>query len=228
MNAVISLTTIPDRIERIGPCLESLVAQGLPVYLWAVRKVARSETRMERAPQFPGVCVEVVEDCGPITKLLPALGRGFDVILTADDDCIYGEGWADSLLAWADKLDGALGYRGRRLNDGRYAGSAVVQHNRITKPRRVDIVTGVYGALYRREHFDTSIYDEWRLWPTNDDLVITAHLQRRGVARYVVPGKCRIHHTELQRVVPLFRVNRRKGDKRNDEGVKKLGIKGEP
>lgn len=227
MKAVISLTTIPDRIGRIAPVVASLVAQGLPVYVWAVAKIARSETRMERVPQFDGANVEVVADRGPLTKLLPALERGFDVILPADDDCIYGEGWAAGLLAWADKLDGAMGYRGRVLKDGHYSGSATVQYKRITKPQRVDIITGVYGALYRREFFDTSIHDEWKLWPTNDDLVITAHLQRRGVARYVVPGKCKLHHTELQRVAPLFRINRRKGDKRNDRGVKELGIKGE-
>ena len=33
---VISLTTIPDRIDHIEPTIKSLLAQGLPVYVWAV------------------------------------------------------------------------------------------------------------------------------------------------------------------------------------------------
>jgi hypothetical protein len=225
VSAIISVTTIPDRIGKIGPCLESLVAQGLPVYLWAVPKIERSETRMKSVPKFPGVNVEVVADCGPITKLLPALKRNFDVILTADDDVIYGEGWAARLLAWAEKLpDGALGYRGRRLRDGHYSGSAVVQYQRIDKPRRVDLITGVYGALYRREHFDEGIYNEWKEWPMNDDLLIAAHLKRRGVPCYIVPGSCKLKHMDWQHATPLYRVNRRKGDKHNDKGVQKLGL----
>jgi hypothetical protein len=227
VKAVISLTTIPDRIGRIGPVVASLVAQGLPVYVWAVAKVARSETRLTRVPSFPGASVEVVADRGPLTKLLPALERGFDVILTADDDVLYGAGWAAGLLEWADLLDGALGYRGRVLRDGHYSGSELVQYRRTDKPRRVDIVTGVFGALYRREMFAASIHDEWKRWPTNDDLVITAHLQRRGIPRYVVPGKWSREMTETQKVAPLHRINRRKGDKRNDRGIAELGIQGE-
>ena len=50
MSAIISLTTIPSRIERIGPALESLTAQGLPVYLWAVAKIARSPVTLKAAP----------------------------------------------------------------------------------------------------------------------------------------------------------------------------------
>jgi len=225
MSAIISLTTIPDRIGRIGPTIESLVAQELPVYLWAVKKISRSDTVLETVPNFPGAIVEVVEDRGPITKLLPALEIGVRTIITADDDMIYGDGWAVGLLNWSRKLPGAVVcYRGRILCDGKYSGSKLVRHYGIKEPVSVDIATGVYGALYWADMFDDSICGEWQRMPTNDDLVIAAHLKKRGTKRYVVPSKCRINHTEIQHIEPLFKVNRRKGDEPNDRGVKRLGL----
>ena len=223
MQAVISVTTIPDRIGRIGPCLKSLVAQGLPVYLWAVPKIARSETRLELVPKFEGVNVELVADRGPLTKFLPAFERGFDIIITADDDCIYGPGWANRLLSWSKKLPGsAIGYRGRKLRGPHYVKALPVFRD-VKRPTSVDIITGTHGALYRSELFEESISNEWKLWPENDDLVITAHLQRLGVPRYVVPGSCKITPTAYCRRDSLFENNRTQAG--NDRGMKVLGIR---
>jgi len=226
MDAVISLTTIPDRIEHIEPCIRSLVAQGLPVYLWAVEKIERSNTRLKRIPPFlADIHVEIVEDCGSITKLLPALKRGFDTIITADDDCEYGKGWAQGLLAWSKKLpNAALGYRGRILTGRGYKQSRLIKKSHIKKPISVNIITGVEGALYHTNMFDVGIYDEWRRWPTNDDLVVAAHLKRRGVIRYVIPSKHSFRPLKVQHITPLFEVNRTKTDSRNDKGLIILGL----
>lgn len=227
MTTIISLTTIPDRIEHIEPCVRSLVAQGLPVHLWAVEKIARSDTVLGKLPAFladAGVHVEIVPDCGPITKLLPALRTGFDVILTADDDCIYGAGWAKRLLAWSHKRPkAALGYRGRILNDKGYRDSRLVLKSRITRPVWVDVITGVYGALYRAAMFDDEIYAEWERWPMNDDLVIAAHLRRRKVRRCIVPAAVKIIDYQARRIEPLFGFNTQAA-RRNDEGIALLGL----
>ena len=223
MNAVISLTTIPDRIAQIEPTVKSLLAQDLPVYVWAVEKIARSETRLKRIPDWladSGAHVEIVEDRGPITKLLPALERA-DIVLTADDDHIYSGGWASGLLEWAKRRPGAaLCYRGRILgNDSRYAKSKLVI--RPPKPRRVDLITGVHGALYRVKFFDASIFTEWQQWPRNDDIVISAHLWRRGVPMLVIPRACTITATVANSLAPLCKLNT--GRRRlNDTGVVKM------
>jgi len=227
VSAIISLTTIPDRIEHIEPCIRSLTAQGFPVYLWAVEKIARSETRLGTLPAFlaeAGVHVEVVEDCGPITKLMPALRAGFETILTADDDCVYGEGWARHLLKWARKIPrAAIGYRGRILTGKGYRNSRLVIKSRIKKARSVDIITGVYGVLYHRQSFDAGIYEEWKRWPMNDDLLIAAHLKRRGVRRYVVPAVVKISDCRSRTIEPLFKQNTRH-ELLNDEGLRVLGL----
>jgi len=228
VNPIISLTTIPDRIERIETCIESLSKQGLPVYLWAVEKIARSETVLGELPEFLaeyGVNVQIVPDCGPITKLLPALKMGTETILTADDDCVYGRGWAQKLLAWSRKRPkAALGYRGRILTGKGYLGSKLVFKSRIKKPTKVDIITGVHGALYKAEMFDAGIFEEWKCWPSNDDLVIAAHLKRRRIPRLVVPGPVLVRDNSVRRIEPLIRINTDGGRELNDRGLQVLGL----
>ena len=227
MNPIISLTTIPDRIERIEPCIKSLSKQGIQVYLWAVEKIERSETVLGELPKFLaeyGVNVQIVPDCGPITKLLPALAMGADTILTADDDCVYGRGWAQKLLIWSRKHPAAaIGYRGRILTGNGYRDSRLVLKSRVKKATKVDIITGVHGALYKAEMFDDGIFEEWKRWPMNDDLLIAAHLKRRGVIRYVVPAVVKITDSKARTICPLFGFNT-KAATLNDEGLRALGL----
>lgn len=227
-SPIISLTTIPDRIDYIEPCVRSLLAQGFPVYIWAVRKIPRSSTVLTKLPSWLKECqaiVEFVEDVGPITKLLPALERGFKVIITADDDRVYGKDWARKLLWWAgNKPRCAIALRGRILTGKGYGGTKLVVHNKLRKPRRVDIITGVRGAVYRSEFFDEGIYREWKRCSTNDDLVIAAHFKRRRIRSLVVPVHVRIRSLKLQHVMPLFKVNRSKDDKVNTKWLKVLGL----
>jgi len=228
MSAIISLTTIPDRIEHIEKCLRSLVKQKLPVYLWAVEKIARSDTVLDRIPPFVhklGVKVKIVKDCGPITKLLPALRRKFGVILTADDDCIYGAGWASGLLKWGKNIPrAAIGYRGRVLTGKGYKESRLVLKSKIRRPVPVDIITGVYGALYRRTFFDDGIFEEYKQWMMNDEFVIAAHFNRRHIWRYVVPRAVLIKNAAGRKIEPLFGVNVVAGCELNNKGLHKLGL----
>jgi len=228
VNPIISLTTIPDRIERIETCIKSLSKQGFQVYLWAVEKIERSETVLGELPEFLekyGVNVQIVPDCGPITKLLPALKMGAETILTADDDCVYGRGWAQKLLTWSRKHPGAaLGYRGRILTGNGYLGSRLVLKSKIKKPTKVDIITGVHGALYKAEMFDDAIFEEWKRWPSNDDLVIAAHLKRKRIPPLVVPGPVLVRDNSVRRIEPLIRINTGNGHELNDRGLRVLGL----
>ena len=237
MKAIISLTTIPSRLPYIGPTIESLKAQGPPVYVWIPREVKRTGDTFggDLPDELDGCNVEVVEDKGPITKLLPALEMGADVILTADDDVVYGTGpsvaiaggevvvatgWADGLLRWGgEHQDTAFGYRGRLLRDKTYNNSVLVDDPK--QPRQVHIITGTWGALYRKEFFSDGIFEEWETFPHADDLVVATHLKRQGVPRVVIPHLCSIHDRTVKRVDPLYDSN--VFGKANDEGLEKLG-----
>jgi len=202
-----------------------LVAQGLPVYLWIVKKIERSKTRLKRIPPFLfelGINFSIVEDRGPITKLLPALETGFEIILTADDDRFYGPGYARDLLKWGEKYPGAaIGYRGRILRDTKYENSRVVWNPK--KPKKVDLITGCRGAMYRSAFFTRGIFEEYTLWPRNDDIVISSHLKRRGVPIMIVPCRFKTHPTGTYKIKPLFGENAH-SKKLNNEGLRRMGL----
>lgn len=217
---IISLTTIPSRIAHIQPCIESLIAQGLPVYVWIPQYVKRTGDTIGAVPDFlfaDGIHVELVGDCGPITKLLPALACGLDVILTADDDHIYGDGWADTLLRYAEQYpNAAICYRGRVFESRKYNESRVISNP--DELAAVDFITGVKGALYKREFFEEEIFEEWKKWPTNDDIVISGHLRRGGISMLVVKRPCKIEPYDVQYIDNLWDdVNARS----NDEGLER-------
>lgn len=218
-DIIISVGTMPARLPYIKPCIDSLRAQGLPLYVWIPKHVERTDDWFDyEFPDFlKGVKGAVVRDRGPIGKLLSALPQA-DVILAADDDCIYGEGWAGGLLEHAETFPGmALGYRGRVFRDRKYNHSVCVTQTQM--PLSVDLLTGTWGCLYRAEWFDRSIYEEWEQWPLNDDIVINAHLKRQGIPRVVIPRRCDIQPYDVHRINALWDVN----IDSNDAGLEALG-----
>ena len=224
MTAIISMTTIPSRIEHIEPCVDSLLAQGLPVYLWVTKKIKRSKAVLAGIPEFlkhkPGLTVTMVEERGPITKLLPTLEAGHEIVITADDDHTYGPRWAAGLLKQAkSRPDVAVCYRGRIFGKSkRYKQSKVIRG----ELRFVDFIAGSLGALYRRSFFGDSIFEEWKQWPINDDIVISAHLKRRGVPMLVIPlpKGCCIGTLACKHIDPLYQANVKRG--MNDKGLEKV------
>lgn len=217
----ISLTTIPSRIDHIKPCIDSLLRQGFPVYVWVPEYCRRTGDDLDGIPGFlyrDGIRVATVEDRGPITKLLPALECGFDRVLTADDDHVYGDGWADELVAYSDEHPAqAVAYRGRVFRGRKYNETDLIAGP--DGPKEVEFITGVKGALYRREFFDKSIFEEWKSWLHNDDIVISAHLKKRGVRMTVIPRPCEIKHYSVASVDNLWDDG---NGRRNDEGLEKV------
>src|SRR5687768_8477868 len=95
IRTVFSLTTTPDRINRIRPTLESLRDQTRPanaIYLnvpYYSRKTGKPYQLPEWLDDFPEVTVVRCEDYGPATKLIPALELEKDpetIIIVVDDD----------------------------------------------------------------------------------------------------------------------------------------------
>ena len=162
----------------------------------------------------------LVKDKGPITKLLPALERGFDSIITADDDHTYGEGWAEGLIDWHKRIPtSVLCYRGRIFDSSREYNSSKV----ITRVhRKVDFITSVSGVIYDRAFFNDNIYKEWKQWKMNDDIIVSAHLKKNGIPMEVVPFPtgCTVGRLPVAYVNPLCNINRK--NDRNDRGMKKV------
>lgn len=233
---IISLTTIPSRIKHLEPTIDSLLSQGYPVYLWLPEFVERLNEGVceDDIPDYlknkKNLHVKIVKDFGSITKLLPAIEMSVDdLIITADDDCIYPAGFADTLKEWYERFDGkyALCYRGKVVTGPIYKYSISI--SKVKKPTVCDIVTGVHGVIYNRNWFKAeTIKDLSRKFPGNDDIVISGLLEKQKIKKIVVPypkGILVKERSAVKRVDSLWWGNNKKG-LQNDLALKEMGMSG--
>lgn len=206
MKVVVSFTTIPNRISKIKPMVDSILNQTYEadeIVLWVDEDYKRVGGKMN-IPKFISdskIRVEYCEDIGPFTKLQYSLDEHWEdkdtIIVTADDDVYYPPTWLEGLVEASKKNpDIAIGYRGRNLLDKSarflnynhsqlFQGSPYPHHS-----KEVDIITGTWGALYKPKFFDEDIFGE-DVTHENffvDDIWINGNLAMNGVKRYVIPN----------------------------------------
>lgn len=201
-RVVVSLTTIPDRIDRIRPTLHSLLDQTRrpDAIVLNLPEHARREARHYVIPPFLETlgAVERVpcgEDRGPATKLLPTLEREREPdtrIIVLDDDQVYPRTLVENLVAWSDRLaEAAVCSRGFRIPAGfDIENRDTLYGTHLAEPARVEIMQGSAGFLVRRRFFDDRVFDYEGAPPEAffvDDVWFAGQLARAGVDRYVVP-----------------------------------------
>jgi len=223
VDTIISLTTLPSRLHKIKPCIDSLRLQNFPVYVWIPEKVERTGDVFDgNIPEFlkkKNIFVAIVNDYGPITKLVPALNINTKYIITSDDDIIYSRQWSEMLLKHKKLLENnALCYRGRIFtdkNNKRYERTKTVRG--VEKPTSVDILTGVRGAVYNRSFFGDDFYDFKNLYETKfaDDVWISGYLAKKGIGRLCVPRP--INNTknihDVKKIDALYKINWKRNNK---------------
>jgi len=146
---IITLTSVPPRYSKIGPTLQSLLAQNAAVsgiYLYIPDHYKRFPDWNGTLPKVPkGVEIRRTPlDLGPATKVLPASQEfaGQDVdILFCDDDRIYAPGWAAEFLrAKRNKPGCAITKRG--LSASGLVGTTDVrklQPRAVRRPVKMDV-----------------------------------------------------------------------------------------
>jgi hypothetical protein len=200
---IVSLTTIPSRIHRIKPVLNSLIDQDYPAdAIWLVLpRYSRREQVEYAIPEFLQstraiTIVRCETDWGPATKLIPALQREEQpdtLILAVDDDNIYPRDFVSTFLAWHRRHpDAALGYRGWPLPPSLdWNDTSPLYATSLCSTRAVDVVTGTWGLLVQPRFFDQALTDYGNS-PSEaffvDDIWFNGHLARRGVPRIVIPA----------------------------------------
>lgn len=211
---IISLTTIPPRMDRIGDTLASLLNQSLTpdrVILNIPKTYRRAAYHYDVLPTVPSG-VEVMEsdiDYGPATKLLPTLRAfaGQDVnIAFCDDDRLYPRDWLRTLVDNAKRhpnecitVSGGLisqieAYY-RYINRPQPAFLAplyrriyALKKRRPVPGGRADIVGGFGGVLVRPSFFDDDVFAIREEFITLDDTWISGHLARSGVPIRIAEG----------------------------------------
>jgi hypothetical protein len=210
-NTIISLTTIPPRMPLIGPTIESLLSQDVPIdkiILWVPENYRRKDFNDFELPRLPeGVELQRCPiDYGPATKILPAvqLYRGQDVrIIYCDDDRIYFPDWARHLLAQSDlypdqciaeagevvevtrrrAFGASLAYRALTLSTLGIFGHFHRSAIRALDPGfgAVDICKGCGGVLIRPEFLPPEAFEIPDLLWTVDDIWLSGQLALNGV-----------------------------------------------
>lgn len=194
---VVTLTTIPARARSLGPVLRSLIDQSQPAdrIVLALPDTSRKGERYPTAGDIalpPGVDVLDCEDEGPATKLLPVLLAEPDAVLVVvDDDVIYPRNFIETLLREHRLRPGAaLGYRGVRIETGTsFPALDHVLATGIAAAMQVDVLFGTWGYLLPPGSLGPDVHDLDSA-PHGmrfvDDVWISGHLARAGVARFVV------------------------------------------
>ncbi len=166
-EVIVSLTTFGPRLRDAARSIESIMEQTLlpnRIILWLGREL---ETTPQLIPaslrrlQRRGLEIRFTDDCGPATKLLPAL-EAFpdDVIITVDDDMLYDIDMIDDrIIADGDRL--------RLVYD--QADDLYLTEEPLMQP----MAMGVGGVLYPPRCMHPDVSDRQlmsRLAPKADDL----------------------------------------------------------
>jgi len=203
---IVSLSTVPDRIGRLQPTLNSLLNQTRPPdeIVLALPKFSIRQQREYEIPryllQIPKVRVLRCEkDWGPATKFIAvvqdalAASRNDMLIMVVDDDRIYPRDSIELYLHYHEQLpDAALCFRGgpmpRSLN---WRDCKIEFGVDLQAPKQTAVITGCGSYLIQPRFFDESLWD-YSTAPAGafymDDMWISGSLERRGVEKYVIPA----------------------------------------
>ena len=206
-DVIVSLTTLPSRIDRIAPTIKSLLNQTTAPA--AIRINLPVESRRERRPYVAPGWLQRLEsvtlapcavDYGPATKLIPTLGAASpdQRILVVDDDRIYHRRFVEQMAARSDRYpDFAIAASGwdapADLVDRPSTVTATlfarppapIKCTRVADLRDVDVMQGLSGYLVKPRFFDLRALADYARAPEAaffvDDVWISAHCRARKV-----------------------------------------------
>jgi hypothetical protein len=216
-RVIVSLSTVPDRINNLKPTIRSLLKQTRPPdeIVLAIPEFSIREQRRYAVPKhvsrWPRMRVlHCRRDWGPATKFIPIVreelgaGRRNTLIMVVDDDRVYPRDALETYLHYNEQLpEAALCFRGApmpRNLDWRHA--KMIRASELRQPRRVAVITGCGSYLIQPGFFDESLWD-YSNGPNGafymDDIWISGWLSRGGVERYVVPASAMMRSVLRQR-----------------------------
>ncbi|MCC1484902.1 hypothetical protein [Winogradskyella immobilis] len=230
MKVIISFTTIPSRIGKIQPMIDSICNQTLKpdsIILWLPKTYKRIKQQIV-IPDFikdSPITIKICHDVGPFTKLYYSLKQEWNnkecLVVTVDDDVYYPPKFLKTLVKSAKKHpEKAIGFRGRVLKDKlNYSDSDLFFGSPSRKPLNVDIITGTWGAVYRVKFFDEAIFND-DIIKSNfmvDDIWITGNLAKNNVERIIIKNIGIKLINDIHDIDPLWEIN-----KENDSNNKLL------
>ena len=201
---IAAMSTLPDRIDNLEWTIRCLLRQSrLPdEIIVAVPNYSRRQRRPYVIPEYleklPRVRILRCEkDWGPATKFIPiiqaelAAGRSDTLIMVVDDDRIYPNDALETYLYYHRQLpEAALCFRGAPVPKDMKWGFRMTRGTELRKPRKVALMTGCGSYFIQPRFFDNRLWD-YSAAPAAafymDDIWMSGCLDRRRIAKYVVP-----------------------------------------
>ena len=185
-NIFCTLTTIPERMDKLEKTLGSIRNQSLqPTYiiLNIPTKTRKGGTydmnRIKILEEKYKLFVNVVEkDLGPITKIIPTLDfvKSGDKIFIVDDDTVYDK---NALKRLYDANMPAVGFYGRK--------DMIWHENKTDIPMRMDFLETYGGVLYDADILmGLKIVDKCS---SQDDIIIGKRLKDIDINVFIINSK---------------------------------------
>jgi hypothetical protein len=216
-RVIVSLSTLPDRINSLEPTLRCLLEQTRPPdeIVVAVPRFSNRQQKEYVVPPYlekiPRVRILRTEkDWGPATKFIPiiqeelAASRGNTLIMVVDDDRIYPRDALETFLLYHLQLpDAALCFRGALIPRSLvWFWPKMIRANQIREPKSVAVITGTASYLVQPRFFDSALWNYTNAPKSAfymDDIWISGCLDRRGFKKCVVPASAMMRGVRAQR-----------------------------
>lgn len=196
---VVSMTTIPSRLDNIHKVIFSLVNGSLPpdkIYLH-IPEFSNKEHTFYNIPDnlylFSTLKINIIpRDFGPLTKLLPIFSLETDpdtIIICVDDDKEYDVNLIDHLVRSSNIYPDACVC----ISGWNYLNLKLLALPFFSCPTgivsRVKILQCYNGVLYKRSFFEDDVYElpNYKECFTTDDIAISKYLSKRNIPIYAVP-----------------------------------------
>lgn len=182
---IISLSTIPSRINKIYLCIECLLRQSVKpdrimLYLDKDKFYDYELPFLLHNQKSRGLEIIFCKDLGPHTKYFYSI-QNFpnDIVITVDDDIFYSKHLVASLMKSYNKFPYAIScIRATKINFKsnielcKY-NDWFFYYNRLKKPSHQLLATGVGGVLYPPKCMNSLLFDKslfLKLCPKADDI----------------------------------------------------------
>jgi hypothetical protein len=212
---VVSLSTIPSRIQNINKVIDSILQSDIQpdlIYL-NIPKISKKENKpyFTQGNLHPKVFVNIVEeDYGPITKLYPTLLKETDddtIIICVDDDKEYDKKLIPYLVNYSHKYpDSCICVSGWNYFNLLFV---VVPYLNIRPVGKIDILQCYLGVLYKRKFFknlhNLTELMSLKMCFTTDDIIISKFLEKEKID--IIAVRKKFNHKDIETSIKLSDYN---------------------
>ncbi len=220
---IVSLTSIPERIDKVHLSIETLMRQSLKpdhIILWLSDTIDDKDIpeNLERLKRR-GLQIRFCTDIRSYTKIIYALmEHPKSVIVTADDDVLYPRHWLKRLHEAYRKEPEYIHCHRAHLIEKDANGKLKGYHEwswcapGVKGPSFRLFPTGVGGVLYPPGSLHSEVLNKelfLKICPTNDDVWLKAMSLLNGVpCKKVAPYSMRIYNIRGSQKINLWSINR--------------------